>query len=65
MVQARRIVLEEWSQNLNTEGKNKMFRIAQSMRLVKKDVRGAKYINDGNGEIKIKEDIMRQWKSTS
>ena len=57
MVQARRIVLEEWSQNLNTEGKNKMFRIAQSMRLVRKDVRGAKYIKNENREIKIKRKI--------
>ena len=39
VAQARRIVLEEWSQNLNTaEGRNKMFRIAQCMRKDRKDV---------------------------
>ena len=40
-----------------------MLRIEQSMRQDKKDVKGAKYITDENGEIKIKEeDIMRGWK---
>ena len=64
VAQARRIVLEEWSQNLNTtEGRNKMFKIAKSMRKDRKDVKGAKYIKDENGEIKIKEeDIMSRWK---
>ena len=64
VAQARRIVLEEWSQNLNTaEGKNRMFKIAQSMRKDRKDVKGAKYIKDENGEIKIKEEeIMSRWK---
>ena len=40
-----------------------MFRIAQSMSEDRKDVKGAKYIKDENGKIKIKEeDIMRRWK---
>ena len=39
-----------------------MFRIAQSMRQDRKDVKGAKYIKDEIGEIKIKEEDMREWK---
>ena len=49
------------SESYTTEGKNETFRIAQSVRKDRKDVKGAKYIKDENGEIKI-EDIMNRWK---
>ena len=40
-----------------------MYRIVQWMRKDRNDVKGAKYIKDENGEIKIKEEeIKSQWK---
>ncbi len=43
----------EWSQNISTaEGKQKMFKMAKQMKEERKDVIGARYVEDEHGNIK-------------
>ncbi len=45
------------------EGKHKTFKMAKQMKEERKDVIGARYIQDEHGNIKVEEaDIMQSWK---
>ena len=53
-----------WSGDLNTDdGRNKMFKLAQQMKKDKKDVLGANFVRDGQGNIMVEGDeVVCRWK---
>ena len=53
-----------WSEDLDTEeGRQKMFKVAKQMRRDQKDVIGANYIRDSEGNIKVESaDVVERWK---
>ena len=64
VAKAKEAAWRSWSDDLNTvEGRNKMFKLAQQMKRDKKDVLGANYIRDKDGNILVESDeVVGRWR---
>ena len=64
VAKAKEVAWRSWSDELNTaEGRNKMFKLAQQMRRDGKDVLGANYIRDEEGNILVESDeVVGRWR---
>ena len=64
VARAKRLAWEGWGQELNSNEKQlELFKIAKQMKRERKDIVGAKYVKDEEGNIQTqREDILRRWK---